>query len=218
MSHKSNPKILKIFGTEDWLSRGYYGKKFPEFLKEDFKIRSFLKKKLPKGIVENIEIERGKTLLKIIIKTARPALIIGRGGEGVDKIKKELDKILRIEEKEKGSQKKDIKIEIIAVKNPWLSASLTCQWMAGQIEKRVPFRKVLKMTLSKLMSIKEIKGARAEVAGRLNGIDISRTEWLQEGRLPRQRIRAIIDYGFCEALCTYGKIGIKVWIYKGDRE
>ncbi len=218
MSHKSNPKILKIFGIDDWNSRGFYKNKFPQYLEEDFKIRNFLKKKLPKNIIERVEIERGGSLLKIIIRTARPALIIGRGGEGIEKIRKEIEKILNRNSKKEKTAKGDIKIEVIAVKNPWLSANLTSQWMAAQIEKRVPFRKVLKMALSKLISMKEVKGARVEVAGRLNGIDISRTEWLQEGKLPRQKIRAIIDYGFSEAFCTYGKIGIKVWIYKGEKE
>ena len=207
MSRKSHPKILKISKNEDWLSRGFYNKDFSKYLKQDFEIREFLNDKLPKGIIEVIEIERSGTSLKIIIKTSRPALIIGRGGEGVEKLKKLVEKTIDI---------KGIKIEIIAVRNPWLSASLSSQWMASQIEKRVPFRRVLKMSLSKISSLKEVKGVRVQVSGRLNGIDISRTEWLQQGELPRHKIRSIMDYGFSQAFCSYGTIGVKVWIYRGE--
>lgn len=217
MSHISHPKILKIKEIKDWLSRGFYKKNFPEYLKEDFRIREFLNKKLPKGIIENIEIERGTTFLKIFIKTARPALIIGRAGEEVKKLKKEIEKVVyQLKQGKKTDTKKEIKLEIITVKNPWNSASLVSQWIAGQIEKRMPYRKTLKMALSKVMSLKEILGIRAEVAGRLNGVSISRTEWLQQGRIPRQKIRGILDYGFSQALCSYGIIGVKVWIYKGE--
>ncbi len=215
MSHKSHPKILRIKQIENWLSRGFYKKNFPQYLKEDFKIRDFLKKKLPKGTLEEVEIERGATTLKIIIKTARPALVIGRGGEGVEKLKKEIEKILG---KLKDSTiKRDIKIEIVATKDPWSSAVLVSQWIASQLEKRVRYRRCLKMALSRIMSSKEVKGARVEVSGRLNGVDISRTEWLKEGEMPRQKFRAQIDYGFSLAHCTYGVIGVKVWIYKGEK-
>ncbi len=216
MSQKTNPKSLRIKENQDWLSRGFHSKNFSKYLEEDFKLRKFLNKKLPKGTVETIETERNGSQLKIIIKTARPALIIGRGGEGVEKLKNEIENISGIK-KEKNARKNDLKIEIISVKDVWASASLASQWIAGQIEKRMPFRRVLKMALSKIMAVKSVKGARTEVAGRLNGISIARTEWLQEGELPRQRLRAIMDYGFAEAHCAYGVIGVKVWIYKGDK-
>lgn len=216
MSHKVNPKILRISGIEDWFSRGFYGKNAPRYLEEDLNIRNFIKDNLPKWIMETIEIERRGTSIKLIIKTSRPALIIGRGGEGVEKIRKEIGKIINLGKKDK-EEKREIKIEVVAVKDSWASASLASQWIASQIEKRMPFRRVLKMSLGKIMTSKEVKGARVEVAGRLNGITIARTEWLGEGELPRQKIRAIIDYGTCEAQCTYGKIGVKVWIYKGEK-
>jgi len=205
---------------DDWLTRGFYGKKPAVFLEEDFKIREKLKEILPKGVVESVEIERQGSSVKVIIKTSRPALIIGRRGEEVEKIRKTLEKTLGLEQKGKREkdEKKVIKIEIITIKDPWSSASLSSQWIAGQIEKRVAFRRVLKMALSKIMALKEVEGARVEVAGRLNGNTIARTEWLQEGKLPRQKIKGIIDYGFSEAHCTYGKIGVKVWIYKGEKE
>ncbi len=217
MSQKTHPKILKIKETKDWLSRGFYHKSFPQYLEEDFRIRKFLEKKLPQISVGAIEIERGPTLLKIIIKTARPALIIGRGGKGVEELKNNLEAMLKRKKKDSSYPKRDIKIEILEIKNPWSSASLVSQWVAGQLEKMVPYRRALKMALSKVMEQKDAKGAKIEVAGRLNGIEIARTEWLKEGKLPRQNFRAIIDYGFSEAYCTYGVIGVKVWIYKGEQ-
>jgi len=215
MSHKVHPKIFKIRETKDWLSRGFYGNKFPIYLEEDFEIRKYLNKQLKGASVESIEIERNRTALKVIVKTARPALVIGRGGEAVEKIKKELISIVKRVNKKENIV--DIKIEVLEVKNPWGSANLTAQWMAAQIEKMMPFRRVLKMALSRLMEQNEVKGVKLQVSGRLNGAEIARKEWLSEGRLPRQNMRAIIEYGFVEAYCTYGVIGIKVWVYKGDK-
>lgn len=218
MSHKVHPKVFKIKETKDWLSRGFYENKFPQFLEEDFEIRKYLKKQLKQASVESIEVERSQTALKVIIRTARPALVIGRGGEAVENMKKKLINIVKkIEKNQKENASLDIKIEVLEVKNPWASANLTAQWMAGQIEKMMPFRRVLKMALSRLMEQKEVKGAKVQVSGRLNGVEIARKEWLSEGRLPRQSLRAVIDYGFAEAYCTYGAIGIKVWVYKGDK-
>lgn len=181
-------------------------------------IREYLRKKLAQASVEDIEIERSQTTLKVIIKTARPALVIGRGGEAVEKMKRKLISIVNEGEKSKKEDSaQDIKIEVLEVKNPWASASLTAQWMAGQIQKMMPYRRILKMALSRLMEQKEVEGAKVQVAGRLNGVEISRTEWLQEGRLPRHNLRAVIEYGFTTANCTYGAIGIKVWVYKGEK-
>lgn len=215
MTHKTHPKVLRIAKIEDWHSRGLYRKNFPQFLEEDFKIRNFLIKKFPKATIENVEIERGAAFLKIIIKTAKPAFIIGRAGDEVKKLKKGLEKFIN---QSKGKiDKREIKIEIITIKDPWTSADLTSQWVAVQLEKRMPFRRTLKMAISKVMASKEIKGIKILVSGRLNGASIARKEWLQEGQLPRQKIRGIIDYGFSEAHCSYGIIGVKVWMYKGER-
>ena len=220
MSHKASQKILRIFQNEDWDSRGFYKKNMPHYLEEDFKIRKFLNKKLPKGIIESIEIERDETTVRIIIKTSRPALVIGRGGEGVTKLRNEIEEIIKGINRKRNyeEERKAIKIEILSVKDPWSSANLTAWWVALQLEKRMPYRRALKMALNKIMVSKEVKGARIRVSGRLNGVDISRKEWLQEGRLPRNRFRANIEYGFAEANCTYGAIGVKVWIYKGEKE
>ena len=200
---------------EDWSSRGFYGKKISQYVEEDLIIKNFLRKKLTEASVSNIDIEHFANKTVIIINTARPGLIIGRGGGGVEQLKKLVEKELA--KKEGNAFKKEIKIEIREIKNPWLSASLVGQWMAQQIEKRVPYRQVLKRTLEKVTSNREVKGARVEVSGRLDGIEIARKEWLRIGRLPRQTIRSDIDYAQTEAHCTYGAVGIKVWIYKGEK-
>ncbi len=215
MSHKVHPKSYRIKGIEDWNIRGFYGKNLAQDFKEDFLTREFLKKKLAEASVANIEIERSTNKMNIIIHTARPGLIIGRGGEGVEKLKEVVQKKLGVRKKD--TTKKEIKIEIREVKNPWISAALVGQWMVQQIEKRVPFRQVLKRSIERVIANKEVKGVRVEVSGRLNGVEIARKEWLRQGRLPRQTIRADIDYTQIQAHCTYGVIGIKVWIYKGDK-
>ena len=215
MSHKVHPKSFRIRGIEDWNIRGFYGKKMPQYLEEDFLIKDFLQKKLVEASLAGIEIEHSANKLNIIIETARPGLIIGRGGEGVELLKLEIEK--KIKRKLKSALKRQIKIEIKEVKNPWISATLVAKMAAQQIEKRIPFRQVMKKSIERVMTNREVKGIRMEMAGRLNGIEIARREWLSQGRLPRNTLRADIDYAQDEAHCTYGKIGIKVWIYKGEK-
>ena len=219
MSHKVHPKSFRIRGIEDWNVRGFYGKKMPQYLEEDFLIKDFLRKKLIEASVANIEIEHSANKLNIIIETARPGLIIGRGGGGIEILKTEIEKKVQRKIKNSMTQRvpREIKIEIKEVKNPWTSAALVAQMAAQQIEKRIPFRQVLKKSIERVITNREIKGVRMEVAGRLNGIEIARREWLAQGRLPRNTLRADIDYAQDEAHCTYGKIGIKVWIYKGEK-
>ncbi|MDO8435776.1 MAG: 30S ribosomal protein S3 [bacterium] len=219
MAHKVHPKAYRLKELLDWDSRWLDRKKLPQYLEEDFKIREFFKNKIGKLGIEKIEIERfpGKTI--IIISSARPGLIIGRGGEGIEILRKELErKVLKTVSK-KVPQKgvPELKIEVKEVKDPWSSAALTGQWIAQQIEKRVGHRRVLKQSLDKVMSSRQAKGARVEVAGRLGGSDIARREWLQKGNLPRQTIRAEIDFARVEAFCAYGTVGVKVWIYKGEK-
>ena len=215
MSHKVHPKSFRIKGTEDWNVRGFYGKKMIQFLEEDLLIKNFLTEKLVEASVANIEIEHSANKLNIIIETARPGIIIGRGGGGVESLKQMIEQ--KIFEIKKNNTKREIKIEIREVKNSWTSAPLVAQWAAQQIEKRVPFRQVLKRSIERVMENKEAKGVRIELNGRLNGVEIARKEWLRHGRLPRNTIRADIDYNQTEAHCTYGAIGVKVWIYKGDK-
>ena len=220
MTHKVHPKAFRIKGMEDFNIRGFYGEKMPQYLEEDFLIKDFLKTKLKEASVANIEIEHSANKLNIIIETARPGLIIGRGGEGVEILKKMVESKIAKNTKKSVVAKtsaRQIKIDIKEIKNPWSSASLVAQMSAQQIEKRIPFRQVLKRNIERVMQNKEAKGIRMEVSGRLNGIEIARREWLTQGRMPRQTIRADIDYAQDEAHCTYGAIGVKVWIYKGDK-
>jgi len=216
MSHKVHPIAYRRKRVQDWESRGFY-KDFKTTLQEDFKIRKLLQDKVGKLGVEKIEIERFPGKLNIIISSARPGLIIGRGGEGIEVLKNILERKIVKSNFNKKEKKTELRIEIREVKNPWTSASLVAQWAAQQIEKRVPFRRVLKMVLEKIAENKDIKGSRIEVSGRLNGNEIARREWLAQGRLPRQTIRADIDYAKATAFCTYGAIGIKVWLYKGEK-
>jgi len=222
MAHKVHPKAFRIKDLADWDSRWLDTKKTPRYLEEDFKIRTFLNKKFNKMGIEKVEIERFAGKINIIILSSRPGLIIGRGGGGVEELKKEVE-VLTLEEKSfqtsasESKGKREIRIEIREVKNPWLSATLAGQWVAQQIEKRVRFRRVLKQALNKISSQKGVEGCRIEIAGRLDGSEIARREWLKWGRLPRQTIRADIDYAKVQAFCTYGVVGIKIWIYKGEK-
>ncbi len=216
MSHKVHPKVYRLREIADWDSRWFSKKNLSQYLEQDFEIREFLIKKLAKVGVEKIEIERFSEKVKVIIFSARPGLIIGRGGEGVEELKKQL--FLHLQRKKLFKNKKmELRLEIKEIRNPWLSASLSAQWMAQQIERRIHFRRVLKQALDKVIMVKEVEGVRVEVAGRLGGSDIARTEWLKKGRLPRQTIRADIDYSQARANCSYGVIGVKVWIYKGEK-
>lgn len=215
MSHKVHPKSFRLGGIAAWDTRGFYGKNAAKSLEQDFQIRRYLQKRIGKLGVEKIEIERYPGKITIIINSGRPGLIIGRGGQGLEDLKKGLEKEIGIiNNKEK---KLEIKLEIKEIRNPWTSAALTGQWVASQIEKRTPFRKLLKQTIEKVMAVKENKGVRVEVAGRLDGSEIARTEWLKKGRMPRQTLRSDIDFAKERAYCTYGVVGIKIWIYKGDR-
>ncbi len=226
MTHKVNPKVYRLRELKDWGSRWQSKKNFAKYLEEDFKIRSFLEKRLKDCGVESIEIEKFSGKVNVIINTSRPGLIIGRGGKGVEELKNNLEKEIYknkkgINVKNKGdkeeSEVKEIKLEIREIRDPWTKSVLVGEWMASQFERRMPYRRVLKQALEKIMVYKDVQGARVEVAGRLDGKEIARREWLRKGRLPRQTIRADIDYGTAEANCTYGVLGIKVWIYKGDK-
>lgn len=221
MSHKVHPKIFRVKGIEDWLSQGFYGKKPFNNVKEDFIIRSFLTKKLKESSVDRIEIERYLNKINVVVYSARPGIIIGRGGEGIEKLRLELLKEIFKKNKlslvEWKNLEKKLKIEVKEVSNLWTSSVLVGQWIAQRIEKRMPFRKTIKQALEKVLANKEVKGVKIQVSGRLDGSQIARSEWIERGRLPRQTIRADIDYSLSEARCTYGTIGIKVWIYKGDK-
>jgi len=212
MSHKVHPKAYRLKELASWSSRWLDKKKLPQYLEEDLRIREFLKKKIGKLGVEKIEIERFPGKIKIIIFSARPGLIIGRGGGGIEELKKELEKEIF-----KTGPKRELKLEINEIKNPWSSAALSAQWIAQQIERRMPHKRVLKQALEKITAVKTNKGAKVEVSGRLRGAQIARRDWLKKGRLPLQTLRSDIDYAQERAYCTYGVIGVKVWIYKGEK-
>ncbi len=213
MTHKIHPKIYRLGETKDWESKGFYEKNFAKFLREDYEIRTLLREVLREMSVERIEIERSMDEVGVLIHSARPGLIIGRGGEGVKNLKEKLEKKLK---SVSGGEEKRVRLEIKEVKDPWLSASLVAQDIARQLEKRLPYRKVVKQALHKIAMHKEVKGVRIQVGGRLNGIEIARNEYFQEGQLKRATIRGNIDYGFEMARCSFGAIGIKVYIYKGE--
>lgn len=215
MSHKVHPKAFRIKGISNWHSRGFYGKKPKKQLEEDFVIRQFLTKKLKDCSIEKIEIERFLDKLNIVIESARPAFIIGRAGKGIEQLKQDMEN--KIFAKRPKEEQKKINIEVKGIREPWSKAGLAAEWIAFRLEKRFPYRRTLKQALEKIMANKEIKGARVEVKGRLDGIEIARKEWLKTGLLPRQTLRADIDYGTAEAFCPYGVVGVKVWIYRGEK-
>ncbi len=209
MGHKVNPTSYRLGISKDWDSRWIDLKNMPLFLQEDYRIRRFIEKQVKDARIESIGIERKEKDVKIIIKTARPGLLIGRQGQGIALLQKGLAKLLQ--------SKRRINIAIEEVHRPEISAPIVAQNIAEDIKKRLPYRRVLKQHLSKVSQHKEVKGVKVMVSGRLNGIEIARREWLREGRLPLSTLRADIDYGFAEANCPYGVIGIKVWIYKGEK-
>lgn len=210
MAHKVHPKAFRMKETKDWSSRWIEKKNYAKTLEGDFLIREFLLKKLKEASVESVDIERFPGKIMVIVNSARPGLIIGRGGSGIELLRKSIEGLVG------KSKAKEVRLEIREIKNPWESATLTAQFVAQQLEKRMPARRVLKQTLQKVMATKGIEGVKVEIAGRLGGVEIARREWLKLGRLPLQTIRAKIDYGFAEALTTFGTIGVKVWIYKGE--
>lgn len=215
MTHVAHPYIQRIGVNRDWRSRWFTTdpQKFREYLRTDAAIRKLLKKKLAGMSVDEIEIERDDQQLRIIIKTARPGLVIGRNGEGANQLKREIDMLLR---KLKLSEKPAIKLDIEEVRNPESSASITGQMVAEGLEKRMPFRRVLKQTVEKVMANRDVQGVRIIVSGRLGGADMARREELKKGRIPLQTLRADIDFARVRAVLPYGVIGIKVWIYRGD--
>ncbi len=206
MGQKVNPHGLRVGVIKEWDSKWYADKSnFGDNLVEDFKIRKVLKKKLFPAGVARIEIERAATKIRISIHAAKPGIIIGRQGSEIDKLKVMLQ----------GMVNKDVNINIVEIKQPDLNAQLVAENIAAQLEKRISFRRAMKQAMSRTMRL-NAKGIKTCVSGRLGGAEIARTEHYHEGTIPLQTIRADIDYGFWEANTTYGKIGVKVWIYKGE--
>lgn len=218
MARKVHPYTFRLGYTTDWKSRWFNQKQFRLFLKEDYEIRKFLGEKLSKAAVENIDIERSADAVNIFVKTAKPGMIIGRGGQGLEDLKKAVEKVVMAvrDIKPQAKPKLNISLHIEDVQKPESSAKVVALNIAEQIERRIPFRMTIKQSLAKIMQSKEVLGAKIMIGGRLDGGEIARTEWLAKGRLPLTTLRANIDYGTATAHCTYGAIGIKVWIYKGE--
>lgn len=206
MGQKVNPHGLRVGVIKDWDSKWYADADFADFLVEDYNIRKFLKNKLYNAGVSRIEIERASERVKIVIHTAKPGVVIGKGGEEIEKTKKELQKLMN---------NKKVVVDIKEVKRPDKDAQLVAENIALQLENRVSFRRAMKSTMSRTMK-SGAKGIKTAVSGRLGGADMARTEFYSEGTIPLQTLRADIEYGFAEADTTYGKLGVKVWIYKGE--
>jgi len=205
MGQKVNPHGLRVGVIKDWDSRWYAEKDFADYLVEDYKIREYLKKKLYSAGISKIEIERASDRVKVIIFTAKPGVIIGKGGQEIEVTKKELQKFTD----------KKLVVDIKEIKRPDREAQLVAENIAQQLENRVSFRRAMKSTMSRSLKAGAL-GIKTAVSGRLGGADMARTEFYSEGTIPLQTLRADIDYGFAEADTTYGKMGVKVWIYKGE--
>ncbi|NLY48308.1 MAG: 30S ribosomal protein S3 [Clostridiales bacterium] len=205
MGQKVNPHGLRVGIINDWDSRWYAESDFADNLVEDYKIREYLKEKLYSAGIPRIEIERASDRLKIIIHAAKPGVVIGRGGAEVEKLKAEIQKLTG----------KKVNLEIKEIKKPDLDAQLVAENIASQLENRISFRRAMKSAMARSMKA-GAKGIKAAVGGRLGGADIARTEFYSEGTIPLQTLRANIDYGFAEADTTFGKLGVKVWIYLGE--
>ena len=213
MSQTVHPYAHRLVILRDWKSRWFAdSKKYVSYLKGDVLIREFLEKKLRGMYISSIEIERSRKATRFIIKTSRPGLIIGRNGEGATKIKEE---ILKKMQKLKLPKPEDFKLEIIEVANPEADAAIVAYMIAESLEKRMPYRRVMKQIIEKVMFARGVKGARILLSGRLGGAEIARTEGIKHGSIPLQTFRADIDFKRERATMPYGVIGIKVWIYRG---
>lgn len=209
MGHKVNPISFRIGTLQTWRSKWYANKKdYRHLLRKDIEVKKYLREKLRNAALSRIEIERTPRVIAINIFSSRPGIIIGRGGSGIEELKKDIAKMLQ--------EKIKIDINIKEIRKPETDAQIVGFLIAEQMEKRVAFRRVIKQSLERVKQNKEIKGAKIMVAGRLDGADMSRREWVGYGKVPLHTIRADIDYAAFEARTTYGIVGIKVWLYKGE--
>lgn len=205
MGQKVHPRGLRIGIIENWRSRWFTSKGFDKLLREDIEIRRFLEKKLMRAAISKIEIERAGDRVKVDIHTARPGIVIGKRGSEVEVLRSELEKL----------SGKHVQINIEEVRRPELEATLVAQSIAEQLEARVGFRRAMKKAVTQAMK-SGAQGVKVQCSGRLGGAEMARREWYREGRVPLHTLRAYIDYGFTEARTTFGRIGVKVWIYRGD--
>lgn len=206
MGQKVNPKGLRIGIIKDWEGKWFADKRnYSNLLIEDVKIREYIKRKLYQAGISKTQIERAANRIKISVHTAKPGIVIGRGGAEVEALRRELEKMTG----------KQVHVNIVEIKTPETDAQLVAENIASQLEKRIAFRRAMKQTVQRSLRL-GAKGIKIACSGRLAGAEIARTEWYSEGKVPLHTLRADIDYGFAEANTTYGKIGVKVWIYKGE--
>jgi small subunit ribosomal protein S3 len=205
MGHKVHPKSVRLGYIKDWESRWFNLKEMPNFIEEDYRIRIYLKNRLKLASVSKIVIERSGKCLRVNIYTSRPGIVIGKGGQGIENLKKEIELM---------TSRKTF-VDVIEIKKPELDAQLISENIAFQLERKIAFRRAMKKTIEKAM-MSGAQGIKIMLSGRLGGAEIARTEWLKDGRIPLQTFRADIDYGFTEACTTMGQIGVKVWIFKGE--
>lgn len=210
MGHKVNPTGIRIGITQNWKSKWFGKKDYAKNLRQDIEIRREVLKKWKNASIGGVEIERSAGTARIIIKTARPGVLIGRGGSGIEDIKN------YIKDKYFKNEKVTLKLEVQEIKNSEDNAHVVAQSIADQLEKRMPFRRIMKSMLEQVMKNKEMKGVKIELSGRLGGAEMSRREWSAKGTLPLHTLRADIDFSRATAYTTYGTIGVKVWLYKGE--
>ena len=209
MGQKVHPTGIRLGIVKDWTSKWYADSKdFPEYIRVDHQVREFIKKKLKDASVSKIGIERPAKKANITIHTARPGIVIGKKGEDIEKLRREVAQMIRM-------PIQDVRINISEVRKPELDAQLVAEGIAQQLERRVMFRRAMKRAVTNTMRV-GAEGIKVKVGGRLNGAEIARSEWYREGRVPLHTLRADIDYGLAEAHTTYGVIGVKVWIFKGE--
>ncbi len=209
MGQKVHPIGIRLGITKDWLSKWYADSKtFPLYVKTDHDIRKYLKKRLSQASVSRIHIERPAKKAHITIHTARPGIVIGKKGEDIEKLRREVSGMMNM-------PLADVRINISEIRKPELDAQLVAEGIAQQLERRIMFRRAMKRAVTNTMRL-GAEGIKVKVGGRLNGAEIARSEWYHEGRVPLHTLRADIDYGFAEAMTTYGIIGVKVWIFKGE--
>jgi len=206
MGHKVHPTGIRLGISKDWNSKWFAGKReYAGYLGADLKVRELLKKKLAQAGVSKIQIERPAKTARVTIHTARPGVVIGKKGEDIEKLRKEITRVMGVPSH----------INVVEVRKPELDAQLVAESIAQQLERRIMFRRAMKRSVQNAMRLGAL-GIKVNVAGRLNGAEIARSEWYREGRVPLHTLRADIDYGFAEARTTYGIIGVKVWVYKGE--
>ena len=209
MGQKVHPTGIRLGIVKDWVSKWYAdSKEFPEYVRSDYKVREFIKKKLKDASVSRIAIERPAKKINITVHTARPGIVIGKKGEDIEKLRTEVAQLIKM-------HINDVRINIAEVRKPELDAQLVAEGVAQQLERRVMFRRAMKRAVTNTMRV-GAEGIKVKVGGRLNGAEIARSEWYHEGRVPLHTLRADIDYGLAEAHTTYGVIGVKVWIFKGE--